>query len=139
LRDPVEPATARFNELFSEASASNTDIVPRSESDVQDFEILVDKVERAWESARRNAETKARHNVTRDNTRMTDAQIADLRTARRAIDMVMDPMSNPHEATLAWKRAQRLFQKMGMPEPSDTVRDGLIAALPQPVRLELAA
>lgn len=128
LRDVNEPATQKFYDAYYAACALNTDTVP-DEDGMDNFTEHVERAERAWDAASANALRKSRQNVVGENIKLTTAQIADAETARRLLTVALNPAASPHEASLAWDKAQKLIVSLGAAASDDETRKLRVSAL----------
>jgi hypothetical protein len=76
-----------------------------------------------------NALRKSRQNVVGENIKLTTAQIADAETARRLLTVALNPAASPHEASLAWDKAQKLIVSLGAAASDDETRKLRVSAL----------
>ena len=128
LRDVNEPATQKFYDAYYAACAFNTDTVP-DEDGVVNFTEHVERAERTWDAASANALRKSCQNVVSGNIKLTAAQIADAETAKRLLAVALDPAASPHEASLAWDKAQKLIVSLGAAASDDETRKLRVSAL----------
>jgi hypothetical protein len=128
LRDVNEPATQKFYDAYYAACALNIDTVS-DEDGVVNFAEHVERAERTWDAASANALRKSRQNVVGGNIKLTSAQIADVETARRLLTVALNPAASPHEASLAWDKAQKLIVSLGAAASDDETRKLRVSAL----------
>jgi hypothetical protein len=137
LRDVTEKATAAFYDAFGEAQLLLHDSFDADRDDADELFRMVTKAERAWDAANANAERKAAQNIVIGGRTLSEDQVRELNTAKRALARVLDPASSPAEAAKAWSLVQTTVDTLRL-RPSESLDANLVLALPSALR-ELTA
>lgn len=133
LRDVTEKATAAFYDAFGEAQILVHDTFDVDRDDADALFRAVTKAERAWDAANANADRKAAQNIVIGGRALSDDQVRELNTAKRALARVLDPASSPAEAAKAWSLVQDTVDTLRL-RPSESLDARLVLALPSALR-----
>lgn len=133
LRDVTEKATAAFYDAFGEAQLLLHDSFDADRDDAEELFRAVTKAERAWDAANANAQRKAAQNIIIGGRALSEDQVRELNTAKRALARVLDPASSPAEAAKAWNLVQGTVDALRL-RPSESLDAKLVFALPSALR-----
>ncbi len=133
LRDVTERATAAFYDAFGEAQLLLHDTFDADRDDAEELFRAVTKAERAWDAANANAQRKAAQNIVIGGRSLSEDQVRELNTAKRALARVLDPASSPAEAAKAWNLVQTTVDALRL-RPSESLDAKLVFALPSALR-----
>lgn len=133
LRDVTEKATAAFYDAFGDAQLLIHDAFDTDRDDADELFRAVTKAERAWDAANANAQRKAAQNIVIGGRTLSDGQVRELNTAKRALARVLDPASSPAEAAAAWKLVKKTVGNLGLQAP-DNLEAKIVLALPSSMR-----
>jgi hypothetical protein len=129
----TEKATAAFYDAFGEAQLLLHDSFDADRDDAEELFRAVTKAERAWDAANANAQRKAAQNIIIGGRALSEDQVRELNTAKRALARVLDPASSPAEAAKAWNLVQGTVDALRL-RPSESLDAKLVFALPSALR-----